>query len=147
MKSGNSGSAPAPAATVAHAAPETGSDSVLVLSFEAVAPGAIVLRCRGQIILRREACALSGLIGEVLPTSRRMVVDLSDATTLDSGALGELALCQMWAESAGYQLRFASSIESVRRLLESTNLDSIFEVHSSVESALAAMQRDDLHCA
>lgn len=139
MKSGNSGSAAALSAKMAHSAPGKGSDSVLVLSFEAATPGAIVLRCRGRIILRREACALSGLIAEVLPTARRMVVDLEGDTALDSGALGELVLCQMWAESSGYELRFSSSSGSVQRLFESTNLASIFDVHSSVESALAAM--------
>jgi anti-anti-sigma factor len=148
MKSENSGSgSPATSGTNASRAAKKGSDDILVLSFEASTPGTIVLRCRGRIIFRRDACALSGLITEALPTARRMVVDLADITTLDSGALGELALCQMWAESAGYQLRFSSSIESVRRLFESTNLDSIFDVHSSLENALAAMHRDDLHCA
>jgi anti-anti-sigma regulatory factor len=141
MKADDSGSMAAwRSGAVAHPAAEKGSDSVLVLSFEAATPGAIVLRCRGRIILRREACALSGLIEEVLPTARRMVVDLAGETTLDSGALGELVLCQMWAESSGYELRFSSSSGSVRRLFESTNLASVLDVHSSVEGALAAMQ-------
>jgi len=144
MQSVNSGSAAA--LSVAHPVADKGPHD-LVLSFEAASPDAIVVRCRGRIIARRQACALSGLIADVLPTARRMVVDLAGVSTLDTGALCELALCQMWAESAGYELRYSSSSESVRTLFESTNLDSIFDIHSTVESALAAMERDDLHCA
>jgi len=118
------------------------SDKVLVLSLEAANPGALVLHCQGRIIFRSEACALSSLIAEVLPAAQRMVVDLGSVTSLESEALGELVLCQMWAEAAGYDLKFSTSSPSIRQLFEATNLASVFDVHSSVEGALATMQRE-----
>lgn len=73
--------------------------------------------------------------------TRRMVVDLASITSLDIDALGELVLTHMWAEAAGYELRFSNPTDSVRRLFESTNLISVFDLHSTVESALAAMSQ------
>jgi len=145
MKSSGSGSA-AGAKRAMQVCPPANqrSDKILVLSLEAN-PGALVLHCQGRIIFRREACALSSLIAEVLPTARRLVVDLGGVTSLESGALGELVLCQMWAEAAGYDLKFSSSSLSIRQLFEATNLASVFDVHSSVERALAAMQREEIH--
>jgi anti-anti-sigma factor len=104
---------------------------------------AVVLHCQGQIIFRSEAEGLSSIICEVLPQARRMVVDLAAVRSLDTGALGELVLTQMWAEAAGYELRFSSPTEPVLGLLESANLLSFLNIDPTVESALAAMQQPD----
>jgi anti-sigma B factor antagonist len=118
------------------------TDKVLVLSLEATGSGAIVLHCHGSAISRSDARGLTSLIAEVLPTARRLVVDLAGVISLDSGALGELVVTQMWAEAAGYALKFSSPTDSVRRLFEVTNLESVFDLHSSAEEALDAMQLD-----
>ncbi len=124
---------------------DASSDKALVLRLEAAGTGAIVLYCQGQIVFRSQARALSSLIMEVLPTARRLVVDLAGVASLDSGALGELVLTQMWAEAAGYDLKLSTPTNSVWRLFEATNLVSVFDVHSTVESALASMQGEDGH--
>lgn len=123
------------------------TDKVLVLSLEGTASGAIVLRCRGSVISRSDARALTSLIAEVLPTARRLVVDLAEVTALDTGALGELVVTQMWAEAAEYGLKFSSPSDSIRRLFEATNLESVFDVHPTVEDALNAMHPDQVHSA
>jgi anti-anti-sigma factor len=119
-------------------------NKVLAMSLECVCLGrAVVLRCGGRMVFRSDAEGLSGLICEVLPQARRMVVDLAAVHFLDSGALGELVLAQMWAQAAGYELRFSSPSEPVLELLESANLLSFLNIDSTVESALAAMQQQD----
>ncbi len=120
---------------------------VLVLSLEGTASGAIILRCRGSVIFRSDARALTSLIAEVLPTARRLVVDLAGVISLDCRALGELVITQMWAEAAGYRLKFSSPSDSMRRLFEAANLEAVFDVHSTTEDALDAMQLDQLHSA
>jgi hypothetical protein len=45
----------------------------------------------------------------------------------------------MWAEAAGYALKFACPKQSVRHLFEITNLVSVFDVYASVPEAMAAM--------
>jgi anti-anti-sigma factor len=122
-------------------------NKILTVSLESASLGrAVVLRCQGPVIFRSEAQGLSGMICDVLPQARRTVVDLAGVHSLDSGALGELVLTQMWSEAAGYELKFSSPTDSVRQLFETTNLVSIFDVYSTVEGALAAMHpREERH--
>ncbi len=149
MKSDTSASAGAARSARIAVCPAAGTrtDKVLVLSLEATGSGAVVLHCQGSAISRSDARGLTSLIAEVLPTTRRLVVDLAGVISLDSGALGELVVTQMWAEAAGYGLKFSSPTDSVRRLFETTNLESVFDVYSTAEEALDAMQLDQLHSA
>jgi len=106
------------------------------------ANGAVVLHCRGRIIFGPEARALTELVADVLPAVRRMVVDLDGIEIVDSAGLGELVLLHMWAEAAGYSLKFASPREPVRRLLELTNLIAVFDAYDSVADAVSAMRNE-----
>ncbi len=124
------------------------NDKKLQLTLEAGHFGsAVVLHCQGRTIFRGEAQALSTIVAEVLPAARRMVVDLAGIDSVDSGGLGELVLTQMWAEAAGYTLKFASPRKSVRHLFEITNLVSVFDVHASVPEAMAAMVQEEIQSA
>jgi len=108
-------------------------DKRLKLILEAEHCGsAVVLHCRGRLIFRNEACALSQTVADVLPLARRMVVDLAGVEAVDSAGLGELVLTHMWAEAAGYTLKFASPSKPVRHLFELTNLASVLDVYASV---------------
>lgn len=112
-------------------------------TLEAGYPGsAVVLHCQGRIIVSSEARVLANIVLEVLPSAHRMVVDLAGIDSIDSCGLGELVLTHMWAEAAGYTLRFASPRKSLRQLLESTNLASVFDIYASVPEAMAAMLQD-----
>jgi len=108
---------------------------------------AVVLHCQGRIIFRSEARALSSIVTEVLPSAHRMVVDLAGIESVDSGGLGELVLTHMWAEAAGYTLKFASPRKSVRHLFEITNLVSVFDVYGSVPDAMVAMVQEEIRSA
>jgi anti-anti-sigma factor len=119
--------------------------SSLKLRIEAVPLGnTVVLCCRGQTISRSDARALSRLISEVLPTARRIIVDLEGVVSLDSDGLGELVLTHMWAEAARYALKFSTPSDSVRRLFESTNLISVLDVYASAPEAMAAMRGEEV---
>ncbi|MGA7286717.1 MAG: STAS domain-containing protein, partial [Terriglobales bacterium] len=109
--------------------------------------GSAVLHCQGRIIFQGEARELCGIVAEVLPTARRMVVDLGGVDSVDSGGLGELVLTHMWAEAAGYSLKFASPKRSLRQLFEITNLVAVFDVYGSVPEAMAAMVQEEIHSA
>jgi anti-sigma B factor antagonist len=129
-------------------ASEQKSNKKLKLSLDAGNYGsAVVLHCQGRIIFCGEARALSTILAEVLPSARRMVVDLAGVDSVDSGGLGELVLTHMWAEAAGYSLKFASPRKSVRHLFEVTNLVSVFDVYGSVPEAIAAMVQEEMRSA
>lgn len=124
-------------------APVTG-EKRLKLNLDAHAGGAVVLHCQGRIIFGPEARALSDIVADVLPSARRMVIDLSGIESIDSAGLGELVLLHMWAEAAGYALKFASPRKSVRQLLELTNLSAVFDAYGSVAEAMAAMCQEQV---
>src|SRR5260370_19481043 len=120
----------------------------LSLTLEAECSGnTIVLHCRGRIIFRSEAQTFSTVVAEVLPSAHRMVVDLAGIDSVDSGGLGELMLTHMWAEAAGYTLKFACPKKSVRHLFEVTNLVSVFDVYASVPEAMEAMLPEEIESA
>ena len=149
MKSQDPIGTPDPAFAPAPSATGRGNDKThskkLKLTLEAEHPGgAVVLHCQGRIIFHREASSLSTIVTEVLPSARRMVVDLAGVDSVDSGGLGELVLAHMWAEAAGYTLKFACPKKSVRHLFEVTNLLSVFDVYASVPEAMAAMYPEEI---
>lgn len=115
------------------------------MTLEAGYPGsAVVLHCQGRMIFRSEAQALSAIVVDVLPSARRMVVDLAEVDSIDCGGLGELVLTHLWAEAAGHALRFACPKKALRQLFESTNLASVFDVYGSVPEAMAAIIQEDI---
>jgi anti-anti-sigma factor len=124
------------------------SEKILKVSLESARfATAVVLHCHDQAISRNDGCALAGLISDVLPSARRMVIDLAAVHALDSAALGELVMIHMWAEAAGYTLTFASPSDSVRGLLESTNLVSVLDIYASVDGAISAMHQEHVESA
>jgi len=129
--------------------PGTGKtgDKRLTLSLEAQSGGAVVLHCQGRIIFGPEARALTDIVADVLPSARRMVVDLAGVEIVDSAGLGELVLLHMWAEAAGHTLKFASPRQSVRHLLELTNLVAVFDAYASVAEAMSAMHHEEVYSA
>lgn len=127
---------------------DASAQSGLVLSLDYTRlGGAILLHCEGPVLSRAGARTLSGLISEILPATRRMVVDLAGVAALDSEALGELVMTGMWAEAARYGLKFSTPADPVRQLLEATNLAAVFDMYVSVEDALWAMDHEQVHSA
>ena len=106
----------------------------------------IVVHCQGRIVYRDEAAALSRVVGEVLQQARKLVLDLSGVSSMDSAGIGELALLQSWAQGQNVSLKCAGPNPLVNTLLELTNLDSVLEVHPSVDAALASF-REERVCA
>jgi anti-sigma B factor antagonist len=134
METANSASAPHP-----QVRGQAGAGKSLTFSLEAQQPGgAIVLRCQGRLF-PNDVSTLSALVAEALPTARRMIVDLSGVESIDSAGLGELVLTHMWAEAAGFELKFAGPRTAVLELFELTNLVSIFDIYPGVPEAMAAM--------
>jgi anti-anti-sigma factor len=100
----------------------------------------IIVHCQGRIVYRDEAAALSRLVAEVLQHTGKLVLDLSGVESIDSAGIGELALVQTWAKEQDAELKCAGPNSLVRALLDLTNLDSVLEVHPSIESALESFR-------
>jgi anti-sigma B factor antagonist len=87
----------------------------------------VIVRCHGKLVagvsevLFREACKL-------LPSTKRLVLDLTDLTRVDSMGLGTLVRLYVSARSAGCALQLINVGKQVRELLGMTHLLSVFEV-------------------
>ncbi len=104
----------------------------------------IIVHCEGRIVYRDEAAALSRVVGEVLQHARKLVLDLSGVSSMDSAGIGELALLQTWAQGKNASLKCAGANPLVTALLDLTNLDSVLEVHPSVDAALASFREEQV---
>lgn len=124
-----------------------GKESALKLSLETrYQADVIIVHCQGRIVYRDEAAALSRVVGDVMSQARKIVLDLSGVNSLDSAGIGELALLYTWAQKENVDFKVAGPNHLVRTLLDLTNLDSVLEIHSSVDDALEAF-REDRVCA
>lgn len=104
----------------------------------------IIVHCQGRIVYRDEASALSRLVDELMRGGSKVVLDLSGVSSMDSAGIGELALLQTWAQERKANLKCAGPNELVSALLELTNLDSVVDVHPTVDAALEAFREEQV---
>ena len=120
-------------------------ESKLKLSVEAQNHGdVIVVHCQGRVVYRDEAAALSRVVGELLHAGSKLVLDLSGVSSMDSAGIGELALLQTWAQERNAEMKCAAPSTVVRTLLDLTNLDSVLDVHASLDSALESFREQQV---
>jgi anti-sigma B factor antagonist len=120
-------------------------ESTLKLSLETRNRGDVfVVHCQGRIVYRDEAAALSHVVDEVLQHGGKVVIDLSDVTSIDSAGIGELVFLHTRAHSQNAELKVAGPSPIVRELLDLTNVDSVLEIHPNLNEAMAAFQFTEL---
>jgi anti-sigma B factor antagonist len=66
----------------------------------------------------------------------RLVLDLSDATFLDSMALGVILGAKNRLSGSGGRVELVVSRPDIRRIFQITMLDRVFELHSSLGEAI-----------
>ncbi|MGA8182432.1 MAG: STAS domain-containing protein [Terriglobia bacterium] len=99
--------------------------------------GVTVLALAGRVTLGDESSQLRSTIKELLKQGKkRLVLDLSKVTYIDSAGLGTLVAAYTSARNEGGDIRLANVTERFGELLNITKLVTIFSVHDSVEDAL-----------
>jgi anti-sigma B factor antagonist len=117
----------------------------LKLSLETVNRGdVVVVHCEGRIVYRDEAAEVSRVVGQALEQSHKLVLDLSGVTSIDSAGIGELVLLENWAQNKNVAFKCAGPNLLVRNLLELTNLDSVLDVHPSLDAALDSFREEQV---
>ena len=98
------------------------------LSFEVeTVEDATVIHCRGMLT----AGYTELLHAEVKPRmerGKRLILDLTDLTYMDSMGLGSIASLYVSARSAGCRLELINLSKRIRELFSITNMLSLFEV-------------------
>ena len=83
--------------------------------------------CHGKLVYGATD-VLSSQVRPLIPQCRRIVLDLTDLTVMDSIGLGALVRLYAAARSAGCELQLINLRQRIRELLALTNLLSVFSV-------------------
>jgi anti-anti-sigma factor len=88
---------------------------------------AATIRCTGKLVANSTGILQAEVRG-LLPTYRRVVLDLTDLGYMDSSGLGSIIGLYVSAKSAGGRLEVINLSARVRQLFSITNVLSLFEV-------------------
>lgn len=101
-------------------------NSSTTLTFEVDQAGDVpVVRCHGKLVAG-VSDAFYDKIHQLIPGTKRIVLDLSDLTRVDSMGLGALVRLYVSAKSAGSRLELVNLGKQIRELLGMTHLWSVF---------------------
>jgi anti-anti-sigma factor len=100
--------------------------SPLTLDVEVTGDVALV-RCRGKLAMGTTGI-LHSRIKKLIPEHKRIVLDLSELSHMDSSGLGALVALFVSARSAGCSLELINLSHGIQRVLSLTNLLSVFTV-------------------
>jgi anti-sigma B factor antagonist len=89
---------------------------------------AIVVGCTGRLTTET-AVHLKAEVKPLLLCKRRVILDLTDLTHMDSSGLGALVALYISAKSAKCQLQLVNLSPRIRELLSITNVLSVFEAY------------------
>ena len=89
---------------------------------------ATVVGCTGHLIIET-APHLKTEVKALLATKRRIILDLTDLTHMDSSGLGALVALYISAKGANCQLQLVNLSPRIRTLLSLTNVLSVFEAY------------------
>ena len=100
---------------------------VFTLNVEHCAGNVFVVHCHGRLVAGHTD-PLYAKVTELIPQTKRIVLDLSDLQHTDSMGLGTLVRLLVRAKSAGCSLELMHLSKQISNLLGLTNLFSVFTV-------------------
>ena len=101
----------------------------------------VIVDCNGRIIFGEESADLRDTVKMVISQSKRVILNLSGVTYIDSGGLGTLVALYTTARNNGGSIKLANLTQRVGDLLQVTKLVTIFDVHDSEEQALESYKK------
>ena len=104
-----------------------------------VPPGITVFSIIGRLNMGEALIGVEAEIHKLIADgARKLVMDLSGLTHMDSSAIGMLMGTSGVIEDAGGKLRLAGATGSVAKSFKIVHLDQVVAVHDDVESACQA---------
>jgi anti-sigma B factor antagonist len=103
--------------------------------------GIVALECAGRIVFGEESSLLREEVKKVLAGgAKRIVLNLSEISYIDSGGLGTLVALHTSAHGVGAAIKLAGLTRRVGDLLQVTKLLTVFDVHHTEYEALEAFR-------
>jgi anti-sigma B factor antagonist len=98
-----------------------------------------ILTVTGDLVIGEPETTFKKTITRLLEEGRvNLLVDLSAVGFLDSSGLGALVRALMLAQKEGGSAKLLHAGPQVRKLLQLTKLDSVFEIHEDLEAAVSS---------
>lgn len=94
--------------------------------------GTVAILCLQGRMVRGETAALRNAVRSQSEVSA-VVLDLARVNTIDAGGLGAMLELREQIQSKGIEFRLINVTKLVRRILEITRMDSVFDVTSGAE--------------
>ena len=91
------------------------------------ADNSAVVRCNGKLVAGVTEFLYTN-VSDLIPDNRKIVLDLTNLTYMDSMGLGTIIRLYVSAKSAGCDLQLINITKRIRELLGLTNLLSVFTI-------------------
>ena len=101
----------------------------------------VVVDCAGRIVFGEESADLRDTVKMVITQSKRIVLNLSGVSYIDSGGLGTLVALYTTARNNGGSIKLANLTPRVGDLLQVTKLVTVFDVYDSEEKAIESFRK------
>ena len=99
--------------------------------------GTFIVSAYGDVDLVTARELETELLETVDDGARRVVVDLTETTFLDSGGIHALVRAGESLRSSGLQFGIVCSSPRIKRILEITGIDRTFGIHAGLEHAIS----------
>jgi anti-sigma B factor antagonist len=100
-----------------------------------------VVKCGGRIVAGNETETLREHIRGMMRDRKDFVLHLGEVTFIDSSGLGTIVRLLTSARKSGGDLKLCNLPPMIEGLLKMTNLNRLFDIHDSEESAISAFYR------
>lgn len=101
--------------------------------------GVTVITVRGDLVIGDAESTFKKTVIQLLEEGRvNLLVDLSAVGFLDSSGLGALVRALTQSQKEGGQAKLLGAGPQIRKLLQMTRLDSVFELHDDMEAAVSS---------
>ena len=98
-----------------------------------------ILTLEGDLVIGEAETAFKKTVTRLLEQGHvHLLVDLAKVGFLDSSGLGALVRALTNTQKEGGTTKLLSAGPQVKKLLTMTNLDSVFETHDNLETAIAS---------
>ena len=97
-----------------------------------------VLALEGDIDLHVSPVVVEALTEMIKKNPKRMVIDLSRVTYIDSAGVAALIVAMQEVEAYGGKFFLSGLQETLRLIFETSRLERVFQIFPNVDSALAA---------
>jgi anti-sigma B factor antagonist len=105
-----------------------------------LASGVTIVACSGRIVFGEESSGLREGLKKLLESTKRIVLNLSGVTYIDSGGLGTLVGVYSSARAQGADIKLTGLGQRLRDVLSITKLATVFEVYDTDQEAIAAFK-------